>query len=208
MGGFGSGNRRDDNGLPACEDCLPLDIRDLARKGGLVPGRSGSASIRIGKQSLHVNFEAFPHLLRLKYLRPDVGMKLEHALVVVELDRTQQRLGGKRSWFLCPNPVCGRRCGILYFKGQFACRVCHGLAYASQRQSPEQRAFSQARKIRRALGGSGSLEEPFPDRPTGMQKRTYERLIEKYDEYIERGQNTPFDRMMAPLYKAMEDAGR
>ena len=96
-------------------------------------------------------------------------------------------------------PQCGDRCGILYQKERFACRKCHRLAYASQMQSTQQRSYSQARKIRRSLGGSGSLEEPFPKKPRGMHQSTYERLLERHDAYIERGNDAPFEAMLAAV---------
>lgn len=50
----------------------------------------------------------------------------------IGLDATSCHFGGWRWWFLCP-AVCYRRVAILYFDGErFACRKCHGLAYASQ----------------------------------------------------------------------------
>ena len=203
MGDWGSGNRLYERRRHTCDEYLPLDIRHLEKKGALVSGRLGDMDIRWGKQRLYIHFEPYPHVLRLKfrYTRSD-GTRAD-ALYAIELDRTPQRLGGKRSWFKCPEPFCGRRCRILYFKDRFACRTCHGLAYTSQRQSPENRAFSQARKIRRLLGGPASLDEPFPDKPAGMHQSTYERLRERHDEYIQRGNDAPWDRMMAPILKAL-----
>jgi hypothetical protein len=37
----------------------------------------------------------------------------------------------------------------------------------------------KAQKIRRQLGGTGSLEEPFPSKPVSMHWRKYLRLQEK-----------------------------
>ena len=197
MGSFGLGNRGDGRRRHTCSECPSLDIRHLEKKGALVPGRVGNLDIQWGSKHLFLRFEAFPHILRLKHM--DVGDRGEftEALDIIELDHTPQRLGGKRAWFKCPN--CGERCGILYQKKSFACRKCHGLAYASQLQSIQQRSYSQARKIRRSLGGSGSLDEPFPKKPSGMHQSTYERLIERHDAYIERGNNAPFEEMMAAV---------
>jgi hypothetical protein len=36
----------------------------------------------------------------------------------------------------------------------------------------------KAQKIRRRLGGSGSLDEPFPDKPASMHWRKYLRIQE------------------------------
>jgi len=94
----------------------------------------------------------------------------------VELVRTPCHYGGERTWFLCPARGCGRRVGVLYGGGIFACRHCHQLVYESQREQPHDRALRRAQAIRMKLGGSGSMAEPFPDKPKGMHWRTYERV--------------------------------
>src|SRR5262249_4350362 len=72
---------------------------------------------------------------------------------------------------------CGRRAAIPYCAGElFACRRCYGLSYASQQETALHRRFGQARKIRMRLGGGVDLLEPFPARPKGMHRRTFERL--------------------------------
>jgi hypothetical protein len=48
--------------------------------------------------------------------------------------------------------------------------------YESQREDCGTRLVTKAQKIRRRLGGSASLMEPFPDKPKGMHWQTYERL--------------------------------
>jgi hypothetical protein len=84
---------------------------------------------------------------------------------------TTCHLGGRRPWFLCTvytgERYCGRRVAKLYLGhgAAFACRQCHGLAYASQQETPRHRSISQAQKIRKRLGGSANLMEPFPEKP-------------------------------------------
>ena len=41
------------------------------------------------------------------------------------------------------------------------------------------RAISKAQRIRRHLGGSPSIHEPFPEKPPRMWERTYNRLREQ-----------------------------
>jgi hypothetical protein len=94
---------------------------------------------------------------------------------------TNCALGGSRPWFVCSvysnGRFCGRRVAILYAAGDlFACRLCYGLAYKSQSESPPYRDLSRAQKIRMRLGGSPSLLEPFPEKPRGMHWQTYDRL--------------------------------
>jgi hypothetical protein len=92
---------------------------------------------------------------------------------------TRCPFGGSRPWFVCPTPDCGRRVAKLYGGEEFACRHCHGLVYASQRQGPTGRGIRRAQKIRMRLGGTSDLTKPFPQKPRGMHWRTYNRLRER-----------------------------
>ena len=99
----------------------------------------------------------------------------------VPIVHTVCHLGGRRAWFCCTarsgGKFCLRRVAVLYsFGGSFACRRCHGLAYASQQESPRFRRISRARKIRTSLGGSPNLFDNFPAKPPRMHWRTYDRL--------------------------------
>jgi len=94
----------------------------------------------------------------------------------VSIEWTCCNYGGKRACFRCPGRGCGRRVAILYGRGIFACRHCHGLNYESQHEQPYDRALRRAQTIRERLGGSGSLAEPFPLKPKGMHWRTYQLL--------------------------------
>jgi hypothetical protein len=90
---------------------------------------------------------------------------------------TACHLGGQRPWFICSSRHCGRRVAILYGAGElFACRRCHGLAYASQREGRRIRSISRSRNIRVRLGGSPDVLKPFPEKPRRMHWRTYHRL--------------------------------
>ena len=97
----------------------------------------------------------------------------------IELIYTDQpNLGGRRAWFRCGQ--CERRCRLLYSRdGALACRVCHGLAYASQRARREDRLIVRAQAIRLRLGGTANLTAPFPERPKHMHRSTYAQWREK-----------------------------
>src|SRR5437764_1480293 len=97
----------------------------------------------------------------------------EHAVIdwrgrrfTVSLTETTPQFGGQRFWFRCPQ--CGRRARILY-SSDFECRPCSQLLHRSTRQTTGDRAIDRAVRLRRRLGGSGSLLEPFPPRPAGMR---------------------------------------
>lgn len=101
----------------------------------------------------------------------------------VPLVRTPCHFGGDRLWFQCS---CGRRTtGLFDAETAFACRVCLGLTYSIQQEAPRWRPLRGAQAIRRRLGGSASIIEPLPPRPSGMHQRTYNRLADKAQRYEE-----------------------
>jgi hypothetical protein len=75
-------------------------------------------------------------------------------------------------------PYCEKRVAtLLKGMGGYFCRACLGNApYASQTKSAHGRRHFEICKIRLLLNGNASLLEPFPERPRGMHRKTYERL--------------------------------
>lgn len=95
----------------------------------------------------------------------------------IRLTTTPAGFGGTRKWFLCP--CCNRRCGILYdhLSRGWACRICCHGRYASEVESPIDRLYRRARKLRRQLGQiDPNMMLPFPGKPPGMHWSTYLRL--------------------------------
>lgn len=106
---------------------------------------------------------------RIGQLPRDVSGTIWIGAQAVRIDRTLQRLGGTRAWFLCPS--CTRRCAVLY---PVHCRKCLGLHYRSEHLSPNNRATLQAQRLRRRLGQSdGHLGRPMPAKPKWMRWHTY-----------------------------------
>jgi hypothetical protein len=54
---------------------------------------------------------------------------------------------------------------------------CHGLGYASRQAATRDQPLYRARRIRRWLGGSVNLLDPFPPKPPRMHWPTYERAF-------------------------------
>ena len=162
-----------------CESVRSIDIRELHRNKLLAPGlRSSWGWSRIGKTSGAVIIEAEPDTVVFVYsTRCPGATKWRDVRQRVSLAWTSCAFGGRRPWFTCG---CGRRVAILYVVGElFECRHCCGLAYASQRESPQARAIIRAQKARMQLGGNPSCFEPLPGKPRGMHWRTYGRLLGK-----------------------------
>jgi hypothetical protein len=179
MGRFGSGRP---SGRRTVEDCRWLDVNQLHRTGCLNPGWSGGWQwTHNGKRTGWINLASGVDSLRLTYRARTAGAEWSDVAETVSIVRVPCRFGGARPYFICPGivngVVCGRRVAKLYASGgYFLCRHCHQLAHASQGEAVWERALRRASKVRRRLGGNPETTAPFPDRPKGMWRRTYERL--------------------------------
>lgn len=164
--------------MDTTEGSRPLDIRRLSRARLLKPGRWFSWQWLIGGRpvsSIQVQVETERVLLVYQCRRGRVWQEIEQSILIKS---TLCNYGGSRPWWCCPS--CGRRVAVLYSPGQpFACRHCHRLAYASQREEIGDRALRQSQKIRKRLGGTANMMELFPLKPKGMHWRTYDRLFFK-----------------------------
>ncbi len=179
MGGYGSGRVGWRTPRSTTESLLRLDVRRLHRYGQLQPGRRDSSSwLRNGKPSGSISHRAVGYGSRAKALvleyRLTTNGQIEEVEQRVWLAWTPCNYGGARPWLLCPR--CGRRVAILYAGHRFYCRRCHDLAYSSTRESVIDRGIYKAQAIRKRLGGSGDLTQPFPPKPKGMHWHTYYRL--------------------------------
>jgi hypothetical protein len=187
MGGFGSG-RSSGSGRSKAEDCRSLDVNRLHREGCLHPGWAGGWSWTVGGERVAwIGLRAEIDRLRLIYSVRIAGGDWEDVVETVGIVRVRCRYGGSRPFFCCPGVVSGRACGRrvakLYGPGRyFLCRDCYRLAYSSQSEGALDRALRRANTIRQRLGGDPGLAAPFPDKPKGMWRHTYERLQEQIFE--------------------------
>jgi hypothetical protein len=185
LGGEGSGNWYRFDKKTTTGECHSVDVRYLHRNGLLKPGHSFSLRwSRAGRQTGSIGGVAYRDQLTLLYRhRRGLGGEWEDVKETVPLTWTACNFGGERPWFICPGGDCGRRVAVLYGPGRyFLCRHCYDLAYQSQRDNAMYRALHKAQSIRERLGGSANMMEPFPEKPTGMHSRTYERLWWKHHE--------------------------
>jgi hypothetical protein len=102
----------------------------------------------------------------------------------IKIEYKPYHFGGERRFFICPG--CEQRKAILYCARLFRCRACVGLTYSSQHQNTLERGISRVAELRRKLGGSGSLADPFPPKPKRMRWETYSRRLEKDQRDCER----------------------
>ena len=178
MGGFRSGRP---SGKNSTFDYAQLDVRRLQRQGLLTPGLSSILQWNEEDgEGASIDVHAETEKLKLSFTQFEKGApesKIQG--YVIQIVRTKCHYGGARAWFLCPAGGCGRRVAILYGDRFFACRHCYQLTYESQTGSAQGRSLFRAAGIRRRLGGSGDMRVPFPPRPKGMHRRTYDRLRSK-----------------------------
>jgi hypothetical protein len=184
--------RRALGGRATCESCPSIDVREWHRQGRLDSGQQFSWSWTCGAESVgSISVRVESAAVVLSYRSCSLGSRewkiIEQRLPI---SLTACHLGGVRPWFVCPvycdGNYCGRRAAILYCAGDlFACRQCYCLSYESQQQTPLHRGLEQARKIRMRLGGSADLLEPFPARPKGMHRRTFQRLRARAEAFVQ-----------------------
>ena len=184
MGGFGSG-RPSGSGRNKVEGCCSIDANRLHKAACLRPGWWGGWQwTRDGEKVSSINLRAETDHLHLTYRVRVGGGEWEDVAETVRIVRVACRFGGARPYFICPGVVkgiaCGRRVAKLYGPGRyFLCRHCYRLAHASQSEDTCDRTLRRANKIRQRLGGDPGMVTPFPAKPKGMWRRTYERMWEQ-----------------------------
>lgn len=186
MGGMNSG-RRNQGGKVTTAEYRSLDVRTFQRDGFLVAGRSCTTSwMRNGKAEASIQVKVESDRVILDYRHHRNGSEWKSVNYPVRIEWTSCNYGGARAWFLCPTNGCGRRVAKLHLGGYgiFACRHCYKLAYACQRENSYDRATRQADKIREQLKWVPGIANGNGCKPKGMQWRTYQRLIMKYEALV------------------------
>ena len=178
MGGRGSGRWYRWDAKRTVEECPFIDVNAWRRAGQLWPGHWFRVGWTYrGRDAGGIRVRTLTNAVELHYTVQQGTAPAAEMCERVGLAWTACRYGGQRPWLVCPGTACGRRVTKLYGAGGvFRCRHCHHLTYASRREPPHERALARAQDIRMRLGGSGSIEAPFPAKPKGMHWRTYRRL--------------------------------
>ena len=200
MGGLGSGRSSNYSGKAETSDCMPLDIRKIARKGLLRAGRSFSWQWLVNDQPVAgINIRVDSRLyVVLSWRVRSTGEVVEQR---VQTHSTPCHLGGQRYWFTCPR--CSKRVAVLYAPGKyFACRKCGELVYATQKQGAGDRASTHAEKLRQRLGWEAGILNCDGRKPKGMHLKTYQRLTHHHDALVQFSLDD-IDRKLDILYKLM-----
>jgi hypothetical protein len=144
-----------------------LDVRELRRRRIL-----GDEWVKIGPSLRWLRIAC----MRVARYRIIIQLWKQATPQNIPVSWTKCHLGGLRPWMHCP--YCEKRVAKLYRGlGGYFCRACIGNPiYASQSKSAQGRRHFHACKLRLHLNGEASLTAPFPERPRGMHRRTYERL--------------------------------
>ena len=179
MGSSSSGNH---GGKRTTSGMWALDVRKVQREGGLGPQETFGCTWRRGCDVIaSVDLQAETDYVMLDYRRKVDG-EWRVRRYSVEITWTACHYGGQRAWWLCPG--CGRRVAVLYGGSRFECRQCYDLAYKSQRQTLDDRAYKRADQLRARLGwGPGIIHAPG-GKPKGMHWRTFWRLHARYDTSV------------------------
>ena len=150
MGGFGSSRWRGHIRKVTVEECLVLDVAELAQ-GGII-GRHGNSASTLewewpstGERVVSVGCAVEPAvdgraIFRLRYSVGRGGSRQDVDLPVL-LQTTRPQFGGVCWWFTCPlesdDQPCNRRIRKLYLppgSDYFGYRICHALTYQSSQE--------------------------------------------------------------------------
>jgi len=138
MGGYGSNRWGTTVTRRSTDDVPQLDVRVLSREGALQPGATSVVTWVTGEAIIANVPEDDDEVVCLAYEVQLHGKAVATVEEHVRLTWTPCTFGKFRVWFTCSG--CGRRCAMLYAQvGQFRCRRCHHLAYASTRRCPGRR---------------------------------------------------------------------
>jgi hypothetical protein len=173
----------------AClEDGLKLDLNHLARKGIIrFDGNIGARGIVWS--SSHQG-EIASGVISADMTKPNRGwfrVAMVRFVQQITLVSRPRHLGGYQWFFLCPTT---RRLATVLWKPpgatRFLSRQAWGrqVAYRAQFQNASDRAYLGKERIKaRLIGDLDPAEWDLPPKPKWMRWETYNRYVERFDEY-------------------------
>ncbi len=119
----------------------------------------------------------------------------------VGITTTKCNYGGYRHWWHCPQ--CSKRVGVLYCAGLYVCRHCISENYETQLMQPLDKLFRKVEKIRHRLGWQAGIANKHGNRPKGMHRKTYDRLVWEHDNLAKKiiGDTCKQMKITLPSYK-------
>jgi len=166
-----------------------LDLNRLIRQGTVQPGFSTRPSLIQWTRSGEVIAFALitanlcdPATSWLHIQAPNIDQR-------ITLVSCPRHFGGRQWYFVCP--VTHRRASVLWMPPgakEFCSRQALGrkVAYRSQFQTIYNRGHAGKAKIKARLIGDLDPEEwDLPPKPKWMRRRTYDRLVERFEAYDE-----------------------
>ena len=173
----------------AClQDGLKLDLNALARRGFIKPGKNiGARGISWGNSQ----GEIASGVITADMTDPNPWFRIAIGGFVqqITLVSRPRHFGGQQWFFLCP--ATGRLATVLWMPpgaSKFCGRQAWGrqVAYRSQFQSASDRAYLGKERIKaRLIGDLNPNEWELPPKPKRMRWATYNRYIERFDDYEE-----------------------
>jgi hypothetical protein len=162
-----------ENKIKTTEDTPSIVVRDLYEGGE-------PRSEPVVLLSDNIKLEAMPldgcvQCTSRYYLQ---GKQVSEDRYIALVSSTEPNYGGTRLWLHCAS--CERRVTRLFLQLDghlLLCRSCAGLVFPSQAPGRREYRRGRANKIRLQLGGEPGMHEPFPGRPKGMHRRTYDQLL-------------------------------
>jgi hypothetical protein len=172
------------------ESGLKLDLNSLARRGVIKPGAiTGPVGIAwtddTGQEIASGYITADLSDEHGGWLRIRLG-RMDQCIYLVARPR---HFGGRQWFFMCPH--LHSRATVLWMPPgahSFACRERWGrqVAYASQFMDRIDRGHRGVAKVKSrlcAVGGFDPEEWELPPKPKWMRWRTYDRMVESFDQY-------------------------
>lgn len=173
------------------EEGLKLDINRLIRQGFARPGYTTGQNVILWRYS-YTNEVIARGIITLGMEHTQEGWMRVHLgklAQTIALRAEPRHFGGRQWYFICPDTR--RRVSVLWYPPgarHFASRhAWRGqVAYKSQFETPEDRAYwGQSKIMARLTGNTGSTDWNFPEKPKWMRWRTYNRHVEKFEAYDE-----------------------